>query len=269
VIGSSGQLLERSLVDCTVGHDERLCFEGPPVIDPPLKQDTIKRAPDVVDGQAVDTLTLGKLSEYEQHLARGAKAASAKNLSGTTAKIREQHDAALIKKIAGPNVPELAARRQVTARHRGVLLPDIELHFDDLEVATVAAVLAAPDMYIGETLADPVEGLDYGRCKAKVLRGANGALVIHTFAHGGALYHLRYDARSAAAALDSAPADGIVDHAMAVFATSELEPDELAAFAQAVARAADLPLAAVKARIAKEQRERQRSRRQAALAAER
>src|SRR5262249_26036352 len=135
-------------------------------------------------------------------------------------------------------------------------------------VTTVGAVLAAPDMFIGETLADPLEGLDYGRCKAKMLRGANGALVIHTFAHGGALYHLRHDARSAAAALNSAPADGIVDHAMAVFATSELEPDELAAFAEAVARAARLSVPAVKARIAKEQRELQRAQRQATLTAE-
>src|SRR5262249_29360538 len=171
----------RSLVDRTVGYGERLCFEGPPVIDSPLKQDTIKREPEVVDGQAVDTRTLGKLSEYVQHLVREAKAASAKNLSGTAARIRERHDAALITKIAGPDVPEPAARRQVTARHRGVLLPDIELHFDDLEVATVGAVLAAPDMFIGETLADPVEGIDYGRCKAKLLRAGNGSLIIHSF----------------------------------------------------------------------------------------
>ena len=69
VIGRSGRLLERSLVDCAVGHGERLCFEGPPVIDPPLKQDTSKREPEVVEGQAIDTaLILGKLSEYQQHL---------------------------------------------------------------------------------------------------------------------------------------------------------------------------------------------------------
>src|SRR5262249_37882042 len=148
--------------------------------------------------------------------------------------VRERHDAALAKRIAGSNMSEPAARRQVTARHRGILLPDIELHFDDLETATVGGVLADPQKYVGETLADPLEGIDYGRCKAKVLRGANGTLVIHTFAHGGGLYHLRHDARSANAALARASAAGVVDHAMAIYAMSELEPDELAGFAETI-----------------------------------
>ena len=87
---------------------------------------------------------------------------------------------------AKSGVPMPSARRQVRARHRGVLLPDLELDFDDLGAVTVAKVLADPDKFVGETLADPLEGVDYGRCKAKVMRAADGALVIHSFAHGGA-----------------------------------------------------------------------------------
>ena len=90
------------------------------------------------------------------------------------------------------------------ARHRGILLPDVELDFDDIGVVTVAMVLADPDKFVGETLADPLEGIDYGRCKAKVMRASDGTLVIHTFAHGGGLYRLRHDARSATAALTDA-----------------------------------------------------------------
>ncbi len=75
------------------------------------------------------------------------------------------------------------------------------MDFDDIGVVTVAMVLADPDKFVGETLADPLEGIDYGRCKAKVMRAADGTLVIHTFAHGGGLYRLRHDARSATAAL--------------------------------------------------------------------
>ena len=55
VIGRSGRLLERSLVDRTVGYGERLCFEGAPIIDPPLAQDSSKREPVVAEGQAIDT----------------------------------------------------------------------------------------------------------------------------------------------------------------------------------------------------------------------
>ena len=165
-----------------------------------------------------------------------------------------------------------SAQRQVKARHRGILLPDVELDFDDLGVVTVATVLAAPNEFVSETLADPLEGIDYGRCKAKVMRAPDGTLVIHSFAHGGGLYHLRHDARSAAAALAEAEAKatpaGVVDEAMAILAISELEPDELASFAVTVANAADISVSAVKARVAKQQRERARAQRQADLHAE-
>ena len=276
VIGGSGRLLERSLVDCSVGHGERLCFEGSPVIDPPLIQDSSKREPVVADGQAINTaLTLGRLSEYQQHLLLEAKAVSTDKLSGTANEVRDRHDAELAKKLGGSGVPLPSARRQVKARHRGILLPDVELDFDNIGAVPVAMVLADPDKFVGETLADPLEGIDYGRCKAKVMRGADGTLVIHTFAHGGGLYRLRHDARSATAALtlaiaalaDATP-EGVVDDAMAILAISDLEPDELASFALAIANAAGIPVSAVKARVAKQQRERARVQRQADLNAE-
>jgi hypothetical protein len=275
VVGRSGQLLERSLVDRAVGHGERLCFEGPPVIDPPLIQDSRKREPEVVDGKPIDTRIAGKLSEYQQHLLLEAKAVSAEKLAGEAKRVRERHDEVLIEKMTQSGVPLPSARRQVRARHGGILLPGVELDFDDLEPAIVATVLADPDKFVGETLADPLEGADYGRCKAKLMRPADGTLVIHTFAHGGGLYFLRHDARSASvavanavAAQNDATSAEIMDDAMAILAVSELEPDELAGLAKTVVEAAGLPVSAVKARLAKERRERLRFQRQAALYAE-
>ena len=55
---------------------------------------------------------------------------------------------------------------------------------------------------------------------------------------------------------------------MAILAISEMEPDELAGFAATVAKAAGIPVSAVKARMAKQQRERARAQREAALHAE-
>jgi hypothetical protein len=72
-------------------------------------------------------------------------------------------------------LPIISASRLVAARHRGVLLPHLELDFDHLGIVSVAAVLADPDRFIGETLADPLEGADYGR---------HAGLFIHSFAHG-------------------------------------------------------------------------------------
>src|SRR4029077_4027777 len=71
------------------------------------------------------------------------------------------------------------------------LTAEFELQFDELEEpCTVADVLAEPDQYVGQTLADPLEGVSYGRGKAKVLKRHDGTLMIHSFAHGGIKYRL-------------------------------------------------------------------------------
>ena len=44
MVGAAGQLLERSIVDVSVGSPERLVFEGAPVVVAPLVQDTSKRS---------------------------------------------------------------------------------------------------------------------------------------------------------------------------------------------------------------------------------
>ena len=54
MVGVGGQLLERSIVDRMVGAAERLVFEGPPVVEPPLRQDAAGRKPQVVDGDVLE-----------------------------------------------------------------------------------------------------------------------------------------------------------------------------------------------------------------------
>jgi hypothetical protein len=267
-IGRAGQLLDRSLLDRMVAYGERLCFEGAPIIEPPLAQDAAKRTPDVFEGEAIDTgLVVPGLTEYERHRVNEVKAASAEALSKAALEIRTRHDRTLAELISAKSgMPIISASRLVAARHRGVLLPHLELDFDHLGIVSVAAVLADPDRFISETLADPLEGADYGRCKAKVMRADDGGLFIHSFAHGRALYWLRHDARSAKAAIAQAPVDGLIDYAMATLAMAEMEADELADFAATVAKAAGIGVQAVKARMAKECREREKAKRKTALA---
>jgi hypothetical protein len=50
IVGAGGAVLERSLIDYTVFAPERLCFEGAPVLDPPLVQDLASRTPRVHEG---------------------------------------------------------------------------------------------------------------------------------------------------------------------------------------------------------------------------
>jgi hypothetical protein len=251
-----------------VAYGERLCFEGAPIIEPPLAQDVRKRAPEVFEGDAIDTeLVVPSLTEYERQRVEEAKAVSAEALGKASAEIRTQHDRTLAEQISAKSgMPIISASRLVAARHRGVLLPHLDLDFDHLGIVSVAAVLADPDRFIGETLADPLEGADYGRCKAKVMPGDDGGLLIHSFAHGRALYLLRYDARSAKAAIAQAPVDGLIDHAMAIWSTTEMEADELQDFVTAVAKKAGTSVQAVRARIAKERREREEAERKKVVA---
>jgi hypothetical protein len=268
VIGAAGQLLDRSLVDRMVGYGERLCFEGAPRLVPPLAQDQAKRVPEAFEGEAIDSnLTVPGLTEYERHRVNEAKANSEDVLGKAAAEVRTQHDKILADKVSDKyGMPITTALRLVAARHRGVLLPYVDLDFDHLGIVPVATVLADPDHFIGETLADPLEGAAYGRCKAKLMKADEGGLLIHSFAHGRGLYHLRHDLRSAKARILQVPADAAVDCAMATLAESELEEDELADFVATVAKVAKVGIRAVKARINKERKERETARRKATIA---
>ena len=110
----------------------------------------------------------------------------------------------------------------------GVLLPFVALPWDDpaLDGGTVADVLADPQRFLGETLADPLEGIAYGRTKAIVMQRADGALWIHSFAHGRTVYDLRYDAGAVAAAIRAAPKDAMVETFLRLLPLAALEPDE-------------------------------------------
>jgi hypothetical protein len=99
-----------------------------------------------------------------------------------------------IKRLTASGMTETAARAQVSRwLDRQELSGDFPLLFDDPKIAgtTVAEVLATPDKYVDETLSDPIEGLAYGRGKAKLFRRDNGSLSIHSFAHGGINYELK------------------------------------------------------------------------------
>jgi len=270
MIGKTGQLLERSLIDRTVGYGERLCFEGAPHVIAPLAQDYTKRVPEVIEGKEIDSdRVVPRLTEYERHLVREARRVSAGALDKSAAVIRGEHDNKLAAAISSKSeVPVLTALRLVRARHRGVLFPDLELEFDHLGVVTVGSVLANLDHFIGETLADPIEGIDYGRCKAMVMKADDGTVLIHSFAHGRCIYLPRHDLKSAKAAFAEAPGDALVDHALAILAQAEFEDDELAEFVAQVAKAAKVGVRALTSRVKKDRSARLAEKQKASMEAD-
>ena len=229
-VGAAGQLLDRSLVDRMVGGPERLIFEGAPVIRPPLAQDPAARQPVVTAGDVVDTRRIcpqlagferAQLAELRradrERVAEAAEAAQARFITRQATQLVARH---------GVTLP--AARRMVEAQIGGVLLPFVALAWDDPALAdcTVADVLADPPRFVGETLADPLEGIAYGRTKAMVMQRPDGSLWIHSFAHGRTIYDLRYDTASLDRAIRAAPKEEMVDTFLQLLSVASLAPDE-------------------------------------------
>lgn len=195
MVGAGGQLLNRSLVDCMVYAPERLVFEGAPVLESPLAQDQASRQPIVTEGMALDTIaTCPSLTIVEQAKLRDLRGKEAHRLTPDADKARKAFITRQSKHLAERTGMTAAAAAQVVVRQcAGILLPDVVLPFDDKELdgATVADVLADPARFEGTTLADPHEGIEYGLCKARIMRRADGTPWIHSFAHGRTIYELR------------------------------------------------------------------------------
>jgi hypothetical protein len=188
-------MLERSIVDCSVGAPERLVFEAPPILSKSLKQDHKSRTPIVHDGDILDTLTAcPPLTPDKQQEVDKLKAAAKERIKPQAGRVR----AAYVEKkaeevVARTGISKKAAIAQVESRCRGVLLPDTVLEFVDKELqgCTVADVLADPERFDQRVLADPIEGVSYGRTTAIVLlRRSDRHPWIKSFAHGGMAYTL-------------------------------------------------------------------------------
>jgi hypothetical protein len=187
-------LHQRSPTDRLVGTPERLVFEGAPQLVPPLVQDAEVRRPRAYDGDMLDTMAAcPPLSIVEQIKVNELKAAEHARMLPQERAARKAFVATQKKGIAkARGISEEAAEKVVAKMLRGELTPDVVLEFDDpaFAGATVGDVLADPAKYTGRTLADPVEGVEYGRCKAKVMLRDDGSPFIHSFAHGKTIYSL-------------------------------------------------------------------------------
>jgi hypothetical protein len=274
MVGKGGQLLERSIVDRMVGAPERLVFEGKPVLVPPVDQDEASRRPQVIEGEIISTLDIcPPLSIRELAELKKLRAAAEQRLAPESAKARETFiDLQAEKLTKRTGMSKRDATRVIACQIGGVLLPDIELPFDDEDLAdkTVAEVLADPDKFVGATLADPVEGVDYGSCKAKIMRRADGTLWINSFAHGGTVYNLKLDARAVRAALEAAPREEFVRRFVDLVLLADLDSVDLQELLGIASKRSDLgvqviarALKAARAKAAADQAEQETKHRQA------
>jgi hypothetical protein len=230
MVGAGGQLLERSIVDRMVGAPERLVFEGAPVLVDPLAQSVEARRPDVTEGDWLDTLAAcPPLAIVEKAKILELRNKATHRLARESAQAREEFiggQAEALAKRSG--VTMRAARETIRRQCRGELLPLVALPFDDPELAgkTVADVLADPGTFEGETLADPLEGTEYGRCKARIMRRANGTPWINSFAHGWTVYELKLDAAAIRAAISAADMVDVVAILVDLLMQAAIDPAE-------------------------------------------
>jgi hypothetical protein len=227
MVGAAGQLLDRSLVDRMVAAPERLVFEGAPVVDPPLAQDPALRIPEVMAGPAIDSRAVcPDLGVVDQARLRDLRAVEARRLAPASAAARNRYIAGVAERTGCTRDD---ARHMVERQCNGILLPRVVLAFDavELEGTTVADVLADPARFVGNTLADPVEGVAYGRCKARVMQRGDGTVWIHSFAHGRSIYDLKLDAAAVEVALNEAATSDVVSVFVRRSLTADLGADEL------------------------------------------
>ena len=164
------------------------------------------------------------------------KSRERQRLNPEASKVRAAFVATQMDKLVKRTGASPAAAKQVVTRWcDGVLLPDIELEFDDedLRGCTVGDVLAEPEKFLGATLADPLEGVEYGRTVAKILRGSTGELWIHSFAHGKTVYDLKHDVASVRRSMEAAAEEDVLKTftRMVVMAAVDAEEmEELQAF---------------------------------------
>src|SRR5262245_26553908 len=106
------------------------------------------------------------LTLLEQSRLKEVRARAAQELAPHCAKVRQAFIVQQASQVAARIGSTLEEATHVAARQcAGVLLPDVQLFFDDPELAglTVGNVLADPARFEGATMADPVEGVEYGR----------------------------------------------------------------------------------------------------------
>ena len=250
VLGKVGQMLERSIVDIAVASPERLVFEGPPVLKPPLMQDPEVRKPVAYEGRIIDTKkAIPNLSRQERVQLDMMIDAQKKALAGEATRLRaaaDQKIAEHLVKTTGLTIE--TALRQVALRHVGLLPPELELEFDDpvLGVVTVKDVMAQPSKFVDETLADPLEGVGYGRGKAIVLRGVGGDLIIHSFAHGRTIYRLVHNEATLQALIAATGSDAVVSTVISNFNPDALPLDAQERLLKATAKKAGVGIKIVR-----------------------
>jgi hypothetical protein len=280
LISAGGAVLTRALIDASVDLPEHPVFEGAPAVMTPLAQDKSRKAT-AIDGEILDTRAVfPDVTPEIQQRAERSRAEWRARLKPEAekvqkAKTKERVEKAVRKAKANnqppPDREQLRREFMLAYCEKSLLLPHFELEFDNpaIGVVTVAEVLSDRERFIGQTLADPLEGLAYGACKALVMEDRfGGGLFIHSFAHGGQGYRLVLNETMIRAMIEAAKPEDAVNVFLEAMDEAALFPGGEEALAASCAKRAGAPMTGARVlRLLKERRNaQQEAKRQAKLA---
>lgn len=180
LISKSGQQLDRSLIDVSVGSPERLIFTA----DPILSDGILRTPPPVVqqDGAALCTLQLSVRSEWSRLRDIDRQRTSAKALR-VREKFMDQQAERHVREFGGTLSH---ARAVVASRVQGRVLRDADV-LDTVSAGMQSVGSILDTMAQGKILAcaDPIEGRSYNPTAAAILWQSNHkSPVLISHAHG-------------------------------------------------------------------------------------
>jgi hypothetical protein len=199
-LSASGSLLPKTPIDMSVYQTNRLDFAGPPLCVSPVT----KTGSDweYHEGGRLDLMSL-------RHAIENVPKAAAERMAAKKAEKRNEAEA--VKKsyihkkaieISGGNLDAATlAQAERTIRHAvegGVLAPDFVIeveHGDHFEKVAVGKILSDPQKYDGSLCLDPIEPEYHGNAAVGKIYLNGGRPNIHSFAHGGRVFHLKRKVR--------------------------------------------------------------------------
>lgn len=198
-LSANGALLERSCIDSAVFSPERLDFVGKPIISGTGLEYT---PPEIIytEGGMLDIATLPPLTEEEAAEVAALKANAKNSIKPLAAKkTGEWKEEKISTMIAEGSTREKATEsiNKILSGGCRDLYADFVLEFSDGVKATVNEVLRHPKDFDGKALADPIEGVAYGRTTA-IFYFNKGKPVINSLAHGQSTQYFLHESVEAA-----------------------------------------------------------------------
>jgi putative DNA primase/helicase len=193
----NGAMLVRCPIDGSVFSPERIDYTCPAILGPGLERKPLdalpQRAGVLIRADEVLDLTAKEHQQYAALVSR-AKAEARSRSDEIRSRFTEAKTLELINDGVDPQIARETAMR-ACGESAIDLYRDYRLHFvHKPNSVSVAEVLAHPEEYDGESLADPIEGVDAGLTKAMFFANKGFKPFINSFAHGEKRYFLHASA---------------------------------------------------------------------------